>query len=185
MDFINLVIIKFSNFFVDNEILKLIVNNRFFLILLVIVLLKMKYATYSSMWLSALINIPGTILHETMHFLVGLLLNAKPTSYDLIPHKSPDGDYIMGSVSFRNLNSYNAFPSSLAPLLLLPIGYMFNSWYFQNINISFFNYLGYILLQTIIIENAVPSSQDFKVGFSYPLGLLFYITLGVLFIIAY
>ena len=51
---------------------------RFYLILLVIILMRFKYATYSSMWMSALVNIPGTFLHELMHYLVGSLLNARP-----------------------------------------------------------------------------------------------------------
>ncbi len=174
MDFIYLLLHK-SNILISNpETLQWIVNNRFFMILFVIILLKFKYATYSSLWLSALINVPGTILHETMHFLVGLFTNARPTSYDLIPKKDGFGNYIMGSVGFRNITSYNAIPSALAPLFLLPIGYWLNIYYFENFNVNIFNYIIYIFIQTIIIENAVPSSTDFKVAFSYPLGILIY-----------
>jgi len=174
MDFIYLLLHK-SNIFISNpETLQWIVNNRFFMILFVIILLKFKYATYSSLWLSALINVPGTILHETMHFLVGLFTNARPTSYDLIPKKDGFGNYIMGSVGFRNITSYNAIPSALAPLFLLPIGYWLNIYYFENFNVNIFNYIIYIFIQTTIIENAVPSSTDFKVAFSYPLGILIY-----------
>ena len=181
MDFIKLFFYKICLFLNSPETLSMVVNNRFLLILLVIVLLKMKYATYSSMWISALINIPGTILHESMHFIVGLLLNAYPTSFDLIPRKDGFGNYVMGSVSFRNVTFYNALPAALAPLFLLPIGYFFNRWYFSNVDISLLNYLLYILLQTVIIENAVPSATDFKVGFSYPAGLLLY---GAIFVLA-
>lgn len=183
MDFINLLLFKLNNFLSSPQTLDMVVNNRFLMIVLVIVLLKFKYSTYSSIWLSALINVPGTILHETMHFLVGLFMNAKPTSYDLIPRKDGFGNYVMGSVGFRNVTSYNAVPAALAPLFLLFIGYYFNRWYFANINITVFNYMLYILLQTIIIENAVPSSTDFKVAFSYPLGLLIYGFIGVFFLV--
>ena len=179
MDFVQLLISKITNFTSDPQILEWIVSNRFLMLLLAIILLKLKYATYSSLWLSAIINIPGTILHETMHFLVGLFMNARPTSYTLIPRKDNFGNYVMGSVGFRNITSYNAIPSALAPLFLLPIGYYFNIWYFNNVNITLLNYALYILLQTIIIENAVPSSTDFKVAFSYPLGLLIYTFLAV------
>lgn len=58
-------------------------NNRFLLILLVIVLIRIKYTTYSSMWASALVNIPGTILHEMMHYIVGLVLNARPCNFTI------------------------------------------------------------------------------------------------------
>jgi len=180
MDFLILLGHKTSAFINNPETLLFIINNRFLMILLVIILLKAKYATYSSIWLSSLINIPGTILHESMHFLVGLILNACPTSYDLLPRRDADGNYIMGSVGFRNVTFYNAIPSALAPLLLLPIGWYFNRWYFQNIEITLINYIGYILLQTVIIENAVPSSTDFKVAASYPIGMALYAALAVL-----
>lgn len=185
MDFIHILFYKISAFWHNPATLEMVVNNRFLMILLVIILLKMKYATYSNMWLSALINIPGTILHETMHFVVGLILNARPTSYDLIPHRAEDGGgYVMGSVGFRNIQFYNALPSSMAPLLLLPIGYYFNRWFFHNVDLTLLKYSGYILLQTIIIENAIPSSQDFKVAFLFPLGLLVYGLIGVSVIVA-
>jgi len=182
MDFLTLTLEKLSSFLADPETLKLFIHNRFLMILLVIVLLKMKYTTYSSIYLSALINIPGTFLHEISHFLIGLFLNAHPTRFDLFPKKR-DGCYVMGSVGFRNIQFYNAVPSALAPMLLLVVGYCFNNWFFSNIQINYINYILYILLQTIIIENAVPSSQDFKVAFSYPLGVLFYSALFVFIII--
>lgn len=174
MDFALLLFQKISYFLNAPETLERVVNNRFLLILLVIVLLKFKYATYSNIWLSALINIPGTILHESMHYIIGLTLNARPTSFDLFPRKDGFGNYVMGSVGFHNITSYNALPAALAPLLLLPLGYIFNGWYFQNVDITLYNYILYILVQTVIIENAVPSTTDFKVGFSFPLGILLY-----------
>lgn len=181
MEFLGLIIFHLQQFLNNPQVLEMVVNNRFLLIFLVILLLKFKYSTYSSMLLSALINIPGTFLHETMHYFVGLISNAEPTSFTIIPRRGENGGYTMGSVGFRNISYYNAIPSSMAPLLLLPLGFYFNRWYFQNVDISLFNYMGYILLQTIIIENAVPSGQDFKVAFSQPLGLVLY---GALFVAA-
>ena len=186
MDFIKLLTYKTQMIIGNTEMLEFIVNNRFLLIFLVIVLLKLKYATYSSLWMSSLINIPGTVLHEGMHFLIGLFFNAYPTKFDLWPKKDGFGNYVMGSVGFRNITFYNALPAAMAPLLLLPIGYYFNRWYFNNVDVTLLNYLGYILLQTVIIENAVPSTTDFKVGFSYPLGLLLYgciLTFAVIYIL--
>lgn len=179
MEFVTLIFYKINLFLSSREVLSAVVNNRFLLIFLVVVLLKFKYATYSSMWLSALINIPGTFLHESMHFLVGLMMNAYPTKFDLIPHKDGFGNYVMGSVAFRNIRCYNALPAAVAPLLLLPVGYYLNRWYFNNIEVSLINYILYVLLQTVIIENAVPSTTDFEVAFSYPAGLLLYGSLAV------
>lgn len=174
MEFIDIIFSKLDNFLSNPQILSWIINNRFFMIMFVIILLRFKYTTYSNLWLSALINIPGTILHETMHFIVGLFLNAHPTSYNIIPKKDGFGNYVLGSVGFRNITFYNAIPSALAPLFLLPMGYYLNVWYFKNFDITIFNYVIYILLQTIIIENAMPSSTDFKVAFSNPLGVVIY-----------
>ncbi|MBR2922810.1 MAG: hypothetical protein IKC10_05780 [Alphaproteobacteria bacterium] len=153
-------------------------DNRFYLILLVIILVHLKNATYKSMFLCALINMPGTILHETMHFIVGLLLNAKPCNFTLFPRRNENG-YVMGSVGFTNITFYNAIPASMAPLMLLPIGFYLNRYFLPNMAPTFTNYVLYVLLQTIIIENALPSSADFKVARMYFLGILMYTAIGV------
>ena len=153
-------------------------DNRFYLILLVIILVHLKNATYKSMSLCALINMPGTILHETMHFIVGLLLNAKPCNFTLFPRRNENG-YVMGSVGFTNITFYNAIPASMAPLMLLPIGFYLNRYFLPNMAPTFTNYVLYVLLQTIIIENALPSSADFKVARMYFLGIIMYTAIGV------
>lgn len=155
------------------DVLEKIMTNRFVLIFLVIFLSRLKYKTYGSMFMTALVNIPGTFLHETAHFFVGFLLNARPTSFNLVPKRSGDV-YVTGNVGFRNLRFYNALPSAMAPLLLLPVGYWFDQWIFFNRELNLGNYIFYVLLQSIIIENALPSSTDFKVGFGNLLGVAFY-----------
>lgn len=162
------------HFFQRPEIIRLFIDNRFYLILLVIVLMHLKYATYRSIWLCFLVNILGTFLHELMHFTVGLFLNARPISFKLFPKKNMDGSYTMGSVSFRNPTFYNALPASMAPLLLLPLGFYLNRYFLPIIEPTFINYIGYVFLQTIIIENAIPSRADFRIAFSHPLGFLLY-----------
>ena len=173
MNYILLAIKRIWNFINSAEVLQLFLENRFFLILCVLVLSALKHKTYRSMLLTSLINIPGTFLHETAHFLIGFILNARPTSFTLIPRKSGDA-YVMGSVGFKNIRFYNALPSAMAPLLLLIAGYYFNRWFFANVHLSLWTYFGYVIMQTIIIENALPSSTDFKVAFSSLLGVLFY-----------
>lgn len=101
---------KILSFFNNPQFLQSFFDNRFYLILLVVVLMRFKYTTYRSMWMSALVNIPGTFLHELMHFLVGALFNAKPCNFTLFPKKNENGDYVMGSVGFRNIAYYNAIP---------------------------------------------------------------------------
>ena len=149
-------------------------NNRFYLILMVVILIRIKNATYNSMLLCALINIPGTVLHELMHFLVGLFLNAKPYNFSLFPKRAEGGGYVMGSVGFTNITKYNAVPAAMAPLLLLPIGFYINRYVLPMVEPTFVNFTLYILLQTIIIENSIPSTTDFCVARLYPSGVLIY-----------
>lgn len=158
-------------------------DNRFYLIFLVIVLTRFKYATYNSLWMCSLVNVPGTFLHELMHFLVGGLLNARPCNFTILPRRDLDGGYVMGSVGFRNIVFYNAVPAALAPLLLLPIGYYINEYFLPMLPATIPNYILYILLQTIIIENAVPSGTDIRVAFcSLPGVILYGILFGALFL---
>ena len=156
------------------EFLQTFFNNRFYLILLVIILIHLKNTTYRSLFMSALINIPGTVLHELMHFIVGLFLNARPCNFSLIPRRNEDGNYVMGSVGFTNITFYNAVPAALAPLLLLPIGFYINRYGLPLIQPTFVNYTLYVLLQTIIIENAMPSRADFRVAGMYFFGVVMY-----------
>lgn len=174
MDILLEIYYKFMSLINNSDFLRGFFDNRFYLILLVVILLRFKYTTYSSMWLSALVNIPGTILHELMHFIVGLILNAHPCNFTVFPRRGEDGNYVMGSVGFRNITFYNAVPASMAPLLLLPIGFYLNRYFLPIMRPTFVNYVLYVLLQTIIIENAMPSGADFRVARMYLSGVLMY-----------
>ena len=88
----------------------------------------------------------------------------------------------MGSVGFRNITFYNAIPAAMAPFLLLPIGFYLNRHMLPFMLPTFSNYVLYVLLQTIIIENAIPSSIDFKVAGMYFGGVVMYLTAGILFL---
>lgn len=169
---------KILTYLNSDEFLQAFLNNRFYLILLVVFLTRLKYATYNSLWMSSLVNIPGTLLHELMHFLVGGFLNAQPCNFTLLPRRSPEGDYVMGSVGFRNITFYNAVPAALAPLLLLPIGFYFNRYFLPQMNPTLLNYIMYVLLQTIIVENAIPSRTDFNVAGQHFAGVVLYLVLG-------
>jgi len=158
----------------DPIFLENLFNNRFMLIFLVIFLMHMKYASYKNIYIASIINIPGTVLHEMSHYLIGSILNAQPTSFSVFPKKDEYGNYVMGSVGFRNITFYNALPSAMAPLCLLPIGFWINRYLLPNLVPSLGNYLLYIFLQTVIIENSLPSKQDFKVAFISVKGILFF-----------
>ena len=179
MEILFQLVYKITNFLNSPEFLRSFFDNRFYLILLVIILMRVKYSTYSSMWMSALVNIPGTVLHELMHFMVGAMLNAQPVNFTIFPKRNAEGDYVMGSVGFRNITFYNAVPASMAPLLLLPIAFYLNRYALPLMTPTLGNYILYVLLQTIIIENSIPSSADFRVAGMYFHGVLMYICLAV------
>lgn len=120
----------------------------------------------------------GTVFHELMHFSIGLILLAKPTLFSLIPKKTNEG-YTLGSVSFQNINFFNALPTSMAPLILIPI-----SLYLIFISFAIDNELIKIplaFLITNLLISSKPSSADFNIMFSSKFGIFLY--LGIISII--
>lgn len=65
----------------------------------------------------AIFVLPGTLIHELLHFGVGLILNAKPVSFSIWPRKSGPSTWTMGSVGFANVRWYNGAAVGLAPLI--------------------------------------------------------------------
>lgn len=127
-------------------------------------LLVMRSVRYSK-WQLAMISLPGTVTHELLHCLMGLLLFAKPRSFSILP-KRQDDTLVLGSVGFSNLNIWNAAPVAFAPFLMLGIGWLlFEHWMLPNFQIG--NYLiwvasGYITACSLF--SCIPSATDFEVG---------------------
>lgn len=88
------------------------------LILLLLILLWLRRVP----WLFAFAIWPGTVAHELLHFFAGLLMGAKPVSLSVLPRRSPDGGWVLGSVMFARLRWWNSVPVGLAPLALVPAG---------------------------------------------------------------
>jgi hypothetical protein len=61
----------------------------------------------------------GTILHELAHLVVGLLTNARPVNFSVLPRRGAGRQWILGSVSFANIRWYNAAFVGLAPILIV------------------------------------------------------------------
>lgn len=68
------------------------------------------------------LTLPGTLLHELLHFIAGLLFGARPVVISILPRRVPDG-WQLGRVGFANLNAVNSIPVCLAPLALVPLAY--------------------------------------------------------------
>lgn len=122
-------------------------------------------------WLFSAINLLATLMHELSHYLVALVLNAKPVRFSIFPQRSADV-WVMGYVQCTNLSWYNAAPVALAPLtLFIPVVMVTPS------NIFCAIFLG------LVAANAVPSRADLAVVFNYPISILFYtLTLFVIFL---
>lgn len=123
-----------------------------------------------------LISLPGTIIHETMHYLVALLTNGRPKSFSLIPYK--DGDmYTMGEVVVGNIRFYNAIPIAFAPLISLLIAYLMLTHFSEVKNIGPID-IKTILVSYVIfnlINGSIPSRQDVRVTIQTPSSYVFLI----------
>lgn len=122
----------------------------------------------------------GVLVHEMLHFIVGLLTMARPSSMSLVP-RNEGGRLVLGSVGFVGLNWVNAWITALAPLLALPIVYGLASWRLAQ-GPQYFQW-GDILIWLVFAPqwlNCWPSRADWKlVLISWPLIVLFAASIAV------
>jgi hypothetical protein len=145
---------------------------------LVIILYGLLRGTRDTMWRVALLSLPGTFAHEFAHFIVGLLLDAKPHGFSIWPRRHGKG-WMLGSVAFRNLGLFNGAFVTLAPLLLLPVAWLS----LVHILVPLWNdgHWGWWLLAGYLAATglfaALPSFQDLRVGGR---SILLYVAFGAL-----
>ena len=77
----------------------------------------------SSLWGLAVLALPGTFAHELAHFIVGLMLGVKPSGLSLRPQCRAKA-WRLGAVTFRRVGVLNGAFIALAPLALLPLGWL-------------------------------------------------------------
>ncbi len=135
-------------------------------------------ANASGVFLLALWNLTGVLLHEFAHLLAGLIFRAQPTGISLIPRKAGNA-WKLGSVSFNRITPFNAMPVALAPLSLVAIAYWvainWFSWHAASLSTTLLLYA----LLFILLYNALPSRQDLRVAFNWK-SLLLYLPLGAI-----
>lgn len=151
-----------------------------FTCIVVIVFSMVQRANHHSLFGAWIVNIFGVFFHELAHALVGAILYAKPNKFIIIPRVvsiKNQSFYNLGRVEFDNLRWFNALPTSLAPLLLLPLAYYFEAYYWhipfvkQELGWLFL----YIYLQIVLILNAIPSIIDFENAFRNPFSAILWI----------
>jgi hypothetical protein len=126
--------------------------------------------------LSALINLPGTLVHEICHLVAALLFNGKPSRFSIIPKKEADGSLTLGHVTINNLRWYNGVLIGMAPLvisltmlLLAP-----NHWSIGRLGLR--DYL-FWMVAALLLPSSIPSKVDFKVAATslVPVALLLFL----------
>lgn len=120
------------------------------------------------------IRLPTTICHELCHFIVALLLGCRPSLPRLFPRKIRQG-WELGSVMFVPRKGAAALVA-LAPLLQLPIALLLLSAPSDN---AAYNLLICAPLAGVTMLGCVPSSQDWRIAFGDPLGLILAAFLGI------
>jgi hypothetical protein len=143
-------------------------------IIIAVLFARFKNATYRFPFIGITLNLVGTLLHELAHFFIALVLNGRPTSFTILPRRQGDM-WVFGSVEITNSQWYNALPIAMAPLLLFLAAYFLDRWYIaMPIEKTLWSDFGYLMALVILVENAIPSTQDFKVAFSKIFGVLFF-----------
>ncbi|MBF0369621.1 MAG: hypothetical protein HQL52_09220 [Magnetococcales bacterium] len=154
-------------------------DNRFFLMGMAVLLLRIKSFSSNNRFAVGIINLFGTFFHELTHWLVGWLLNAKPVGFTVWPRRNIDGAIVLGAVTLMNIRFYNALPTALSPLLLLPLAFVVEGRFFDFFPATLPALFGLVFATTFLLENAIPSRADFRIAFGNIWGLLFYLAVGV------
>lgn len=162
----------------EQQFLTLLSSDIGLIILAVFIQRFLQYASQSSLLL-AYLYLPGTFLHELMHYIVALLFYAYPSNFSLKATKTADG-YRLGSVSISNAKWYNTIPVALAPLLLLPLAFLFYDMLYDWGRSGWWQYLLFVGLMVVIVTASTPSKADIELAFKYKWGVIFYICLCAL-----
>ena len=120
----------------------------------------MRLASRLGMWAYAAIALPGTFAHEMAHYLVALLLFAKPDFPSLVPQRTLHG-WRLGSVTFR-AGMARALPIALAPFALMPLAL----WWAATLLAPAEGALYYLhaWIAAALVSASLPSSADFKLA---------------------
>ena len=115
----------------------------------------------ASAHIRAFLFLPGTIAHEGAHWLAAFLCNGQPGSFSIWPKRQENGNWVLGTVSIKNLTWYNGLFIGLAPLMsflfLLLLAPQYADWRFSQRDIWYWVCTSPILLLCL------PSWQDLKV----------------------
>lgn len=135
-------------------------------------------------WLpwSAPIYLPGTVLHEALHYAFALLMGAAPRGFSFWPTRQVNAQgqtisWCLGQVSVSHLNWWNAVPTALAPALLLVLALIYGIPQALAAP-SLIEASYWVTGVAYCLWSGWPSPQDWRLVLQSPLSVGFYGLLG-------
>ena len=120
----------------------------------------------------SLLSWPGTVGHETLHFLVGTVTLARPVKASLFPKFHRDGSTTLGYVMFANIRWYNALFVGFAPLLALPFAVALVYYRAAQAPPWTWFEIGWGYVAANLAYSCTPSRADIDLVLSRPAGLI-------------
>lgn len=118
-------------------------------------------------------NLPISLAHELAHYLTALALGGQPAGFTIWPETDKDKRWVLGSISFRP-TMFSALPTTLAPLVWLPIGGLLLLSRAELAQGSLEKLLLVYLAAYVCIAASIPSFMDIKVALTNPMSLMFW-----------
>jgi len=131
------------------------------LLAIALALLLIRLARYAGMWVFAVVALPGTMLHELSHFMVALVLGARPSFPSLIPSKV-GRVWRLGEVRFQP-GHLRAIFVALAPLLLVPLALWWALAFI--VHAAWPWYLLHVWIVAALLHACFPSRTDWQLAF--------------------
>jgi hypothetical protein len=125
-------------------------------------------------------NLPGVILHEFAHLLMGIIFCAGPANISLIPRRTGNS-WRLGCTGFSRINAVNAVPVALAPLGLALIAWLLARNWFYWFRPSLGSTLALYVSLFILLYNSLPSRRDLKVACNLKSVMLYAILVAAVF----
>lgn len=112
-------------------------------------------------------KLPGTMMHELMHFVAAVVTGSNPSSISILPRRNAGG-WILGSVSFSP-GFWTGSIVAMAPLALLPVTFFI--WRVMPGN-ALWERFGLSYLIASCLNSAKPSASDAVIAIKHPAGLI-------------
>lgn len=118
-------------------------------------------------------NLPISLAHELAHYLTALALGGQPSGLTVWPKFGKDKRWVFGSISFRP-TMLSALPTTLAPLLWLPVGGLLLLSRVELAQSSLEKLCLIYLAAYVCIAASMLSLMDIKVAVTNPMSVIFW-----------